>query len=173
MELQKQLQELMEQKTLSPETILALTTKENLLFLLAEAKNSERGDFNDLYSFFDDLRANSIKESGMNIFQEHLTIKFFYIQKIYKLDEVYMYALMHLMGPVMLDYYLETEILNDDAFYAYYIKRYNEYKTNNEFTIFKLLDRLNINDLKLEGEELQKLVDKMSELAETSSEKKN
>lgn len=173
MELLKQLQDLEQQKKLTEEELLKITSTEELKLLLEELMSAGKGDRNNLLSFFDELRELTIKDSGMNIFQEHLTLKFFYLKQVYGVEEVCLYSLMELMGPVVLDYYLETEVVNDDKFYLYYVNKYQEYKNNNEFTIFKLLDRLDIKDLKLEGEELQKLVDNMAKLADTSSEKTN
>lgn len=156
---------LQKQNKLNKEEILAITSKEELIFTLRENmfKNAE---LNNLYTYFQELRELIIEKEGINIFEEHLSIKFFYLQTVYGVEEVILYALLELLGPVFLDYVLETEILNEDNFYNYYLTKYKEYKSDNQMTIFKLLSKLDIGDLKIAQEDLDEAMKELKKYAE-------
>lgn len=165
MELIKKLEELQVQQKFNKEEILKITSTDELIALVREQIFQEPNN-NALYRFFDDLRETIIEKEGLNIFEEDLILKFFYFEKVYNIKEIVLYALMEVWGPVLLDYKLEREILDEDDFFQFYIKKYNQFKTNNEFTIFKLLKSLDINDLKLEQAELEQLIKKLETMTE-------
>lgn len=170
MELLKQLQELQEKNLFNGMNILEVTNTEELMFIITEKSFEKEGKLNNLYSYFEELRAMKIKEGGLNIFQEHLTLKYFYLVNVYLIEEIIMDALLHLIGPVELDYLLE-EVLEEDKRFKHYMKRYTEFKNDNEVTIFKLLNQLDIGELNMEVGELGDVMKQLQEFAGLEGEK--
>lgn len=147
------LEELERQNNLEKENILQQMSKEDLIFLLTE-QMAQEPNYNNLYGYFEELREITIEKNGINIFEESLNLKFFYLNNVYGVPDILMIALLKVLGPVVLDYYLEEEFLKDDKFFKYYLAKHKEYKQSNEITIFKLLEKF---DLGLLSEEAKKL----------------
>jgi hypothetical protein len=168
MELLKQLHALKNEDKFSKEEISQITSVEALFFVVTEAKQN-KPNYTNLYSLFEQIRDIMIEQQGFNVFEEFLTIKYFFLESAYNLDTITLDALLRLLGPVELDYELEERYFSNDKFYKYYLERYNQFKHNNELTIFKLLDSLNISDLSVEGEKLEEAVGQLKALAGLSN----
>lgn len=162
-ELIKQLQELKDNGKLSKENVLALTNIENLFYIISEKKKTNTPNYNNLYSVFDEIRTISIEQEGMNIFEEFLTLKYFYLEYVYSIENVLLDSLMTILGPVLLDYELDNKFLKEDDFFEFYITRYNQFKQNNEFSMLKLINSFKLEDLRLEGANLQSVIQELKE----------
>lgn len=154
MELINKLNELNKNNNLTQEEILKITSKENLFFLLMESKQNTPV-YNSVYQLFEELRKNIFEKGEMNIFEEYLTIKLVYLKEVYKVDSIILDSLIILLGPVYLDYELENQFFEEDKFYNFLIKRYKEYKADNELSILKMLNSLDFGSLKLDLKELE------------------
>lgn len=164
MELIKELHILKEQDKLNVDELNRITSPQNLFFIITEAMLTGKKEYNNLYSLFEEIRAISIEQGGINIFEEFLTLKYFYLESVFGLDTVVLDALMSFIGPVALDYELEKRFLKEDDFYQYYLTRYNQFKQNNEFSMLKLIDSLKIDDLQIEGDKLEELIQEMKNM---------
>lgn len=163
MELITQLHDLQKNNLFNSEEISKVITKEELFNIINEAmKNTPQ--MNNLYSLFDQVREIMFDQGDMNIFEEFLTIKYFYLNSAYGVDTIVLDSIMQLVGPVALDYELESRFLDNDL-YNFYVKRYLQFKQNNELTVLKMLNRIDFNQLKLEGEELQKVFAELQKTA--------
>lgn len=163
MELITQLHDLQKKDLFNAEEIGKFANIEELFNIIHEVmKNPPQ--MNNLYSLFDQVREIMFNQGDMNIFEEFLTIKYFYLNSAYELDIIVLDAIMQLVGPVALDYELESRFLDNDL-YNFYAKRYLQFKQNNELTVLKMLNRIDFNQLKLEGEELQKVFTELQKTA--------
>lgn len=165
-ELLQKLKDLQKIGEFNEEKIRELTNEDQIMFLITEKTVLNKPQYNNLGGLFDSLRETIFEKGGMNIFEEHLTIKLVYFREIYGVDEVLLQAAIVIMGPVYLDYKLEQNFTGEDDFYKYFMKRYQDHKMNNELTILKMLniwsnmDDLAANLEKFQGatEELKKYV---------------
>ena len=156
MELVQQLMDLKKNNDFNKDAILKITTVEMLFYKVLEIKMSKEPNYNNLYSLFDTVRDIMFDNAGINIFEEFITIKYYYLNSMFEVDTILLDALLEIIGPVLLDYELERQFFKDDEFYAFYLNRYNQFKQNNELTVLKIMNRIDLKSFKLEGEELQK-----------------
>lgn len=167
-ELVKKLETLKRKDNFKRENILNITTIEDLFFIVTERKMSEEADYSNLYDLFDLLRERTFDKGGINVFEEYLTLKIVYFREVYNLPSIILEALMVLIGPVKLDFELEKNYLEDDEFYSFFIKRYEDFKHNNELTILKMLNMYNMEDLKADQEQLQGAIEQLKKYVDDS-----
>ena len=157
MTLIESLKSLQESKKFTKEELLAITNVEELFYEILGKTVNETPNYENLYGVFDDIHER-MYETNYNVFQEYLNLKYYYLVEVYSVDLVVLTSLMEIIGPVALDYELEKRFFLEDDFYKFYLGRYDQFRRNNEFSIYKLVKSMNINDLKVEGEELNKTV---------------
>lgn len=167
-ELIHQLETLKRKNNFNNKSILEIASIEQLRFLITEAVMSEEADYSNLYDLFDLLRDRTFEKGGINVFEEYLTLKIVYFREVYNLPSIILEALMVLIGPVRLDFELEKNHLKDDEFYSFFIKRYEDFKRNNELTILKMLNMYNMEDLKADQEQLQGAIEQLKKYVDDS-----
>lgn len=156
LELEKSLLGLRDKGNFRKEEIEKITNSEALMFIITEKKMSKNPQYNNIGGLFDSLRETIFEKGGMNIFEEHLTIKLVYFREVYDVPEIILESLVLLKGPVLLDYELEKNFIEEDDFYRFFMKRYQDFKQNNELTILKMLNAWsNMDNLSLDMEKLQ------------------
>lgn len=138
---------------------------EALFFMVSELVANNSPEYDDLFPVFEELREVELKKGKLNIFEEYLTIKINYLQTVYKVNPLILNALAHLVGIVYLDFEFGERYFNDDKFFTFYIKRFNEFKHSNEITALKILNNLDLDSLHTEGEQLNKLIEELQTLA--------
>ncbi len=124
--------------------------------------------YNHVYDVFEIIR-NGMLDDNMdtNVFYENAALKVYYLERVYKIEEILLHAAMHVLGPVWFDFSFE-ELLSEDDFYQFYIKRHKEYKQNGEATIYKLVKSLDFSELNLSQAELEEAVADLKNLTEAA-----
>ena len=153
MELITQLKELQEKNLFDAANISQYTNQEELLFNLRDAV-VDTPNYEGLYDLFELIRENTFENGGVNVFQEYLSIKLVYFKQVYDFDSILMQSLITLMGPVKLDFILEKDFLQNDEFYSFFIKRYEDFKHNNELSILKMLKDFDFGKLSIDSDQL-------------------
>lgn len=154
MELIKQLEDLQNNNQFDKEHISEIINEDALLLKLREKIISITPQYNTLYDLFEIIRNNAFEEGGINVFQEYLSIKLVYLQEVYNFDRLFTQALIALIGPVYLDFIIDNDFLAEDTFYKFFMKRYEDFKHNNELSILKMLKELDFSKLSVDNEQL-------------------
>lgn len=161
MELINNLKALLEENKFNKEEILKITSSEDLFFILFEAVQTKEKEYNNLFNVFEEIRNLAEENRGMNIFSENLTLKFYYFSFVYGIDSIILNSLLEILGPVYLDFELEKRFIKEDEFAQFYFKRYREFRQDSELSLYRILEKMDVNALKLEGEEIQTQFAKM------------
>lgn len=161
MELINNLKALLEENKFNKEEILKITSSEDLFFILFEAVQTKEKEYNNLFNVFEEIRSIAEENRGMNIFSENLTLKFYYFSFVYSIDSIVLNSLLEILGPVYLDFELEKRFIKEDEFAQFYFKRYREFRQDSELSLYRILEKMDVNALKLEGEEIQTQFAKM------------
>lgn len=160
MELIKELELLEKDGKLNIHEVSKLTSVDQLMFLIKEQVVVAIPDYTKLYNVFEELREVRYAEA-FNVFQESLNLKYYYFNSVYGVNIIVLNAILLFIGPVALDYELE-EILADNKFYKFYIKRYEDFVKNNEYSVYRLITdlvkNLDIQELVKNNEELQSTI---------------
>lgn len=165
------LNDIKEKNIFSVEEINKITNQEELVFIIKNAIETTAPEYNNknLFFLFETLRENIFEQGGMNIFQENIILKIIYLKELYNIDSIIFESLIVLKGFLLLDYELEKDFLEKDNFYQFFLKRYNEFKKDNELTILKMLNMIsNIEDLPDNIEELQGVFNNLKQLVQTN-----
>lgn len=166
MELIKQLEELNNKNNFTREEVVKICTPEDIFFLLQEKTQGEP-NYLALYDIFEDIRLHVLEtETSLNIFEEHLILKIYFLNQAYDISTLVLNALTLLIGPVLADYQLENRFFKDNEFAKYYFGRYQEYKQNNELNIFRLIKDMDVSTMTKQGEQLDSLFSEMKEKLE-------
>lgn len=165
MELEKKLHQLKAKNELDVIHIEEITNVDELFFRMIEVLGSSKPNYRMLYSIFDGIRELMFEQGDLNVFEEFLTIKYAFLEEVYNLDTIILDAILVLIGPVALDFELEERVFKEDEFFNFILQRYNHFKQNNELTVLKLLNSLDISQLQFEGKELQGVIEDLKKSA--------
>ena len=154
MELITNLENLKNQDLFNKEEVLKIVDQDTLLFYIREKFLSQKANYSSLYSVFDEIREILIESKDFNIFNEFLILETNYLNLVYGIEVVVIEALIHITSPVYTDYILATDFLSQDKFYGFYLDRYNSFKQNNELSIMKMFNSLDVNLLGQEGDKI-------------------
>lgn len=154
MELITNLKNLKNQDLLNKDEILKITNQESILFYIREKFLNNQPNYASLYSVFDEIREILIESKDFNTFNEFLILETNYLNLVYNIDVVLIEALIYITSPVYTDYILLNDFLSQDKFYEFYLNRYSSFKQNNELSIMKMFNSLDVSLLGQEGDKI-------------------